>query len=74
MNLQSFITECKLPEDWEPVVRMEALTGCTVCERRLIHDDVLIPGTECIRMRHPRTKELEAVFVLCKQCNGRGIQ
>lgn len=68
MNLQSFITECKLPEDWEEVVCLEALTGCTACERRLIHDEKLRGGTLCIRMREPKTLVLQGLMVLCKEC------
>lgn len=66
MNLATFIDECKLPKDWEPVVRMEALTGCSACERRLIQDDRLIPGVAAIRFYKER--ELSGVLVLCKEC------
>jgi hypothetical protein len=68
MNLQDFITECELPLDWEPIVRMEALTGCSTCERRLIQDDKLKPGTAAVRMYSAETGKLEGVFVLCKTC------
>lgn len=66
MNLQNFLTDCKLPQDWEPIVRMEALTGCSVCQCRLIHDEKLRPGTTIVRV-YDKDSILNAVFVLCKE-------
>jgi hypothetical protein len=66
MNLQNFIIECKLPPDWEPIVRMEALTGCSVCERRLLHNGYLRGGTAVTRFY--KKNVLDGVLVLCKEC------
>lgn len=67
MTLQDFIIECNLPPDWEPIARMEVLTGCSVCERRLIHDSKLTGGTIALRV-YDEQDTLINVIMLCKRC------
>ena len=60
---------CDLPPDWEAVIQLEMLTGCSLCERRLLDDGTLLrPGVGVLKMLDVNGG-INAVYILCKECS-----
>lgn len=68
VDAPNFAAGCKLPPDWEAVVKIELLTGCSHCGKRLITDGKVDSQVTVIRVYCKETNKLEAAFVVCKDC------
>lgn len=64
---ETFFQECGLPTDWRNVIRLEILTGCSECGRRLLHDGLVRPGTTIEHIAE-RNGTVTAAWVFCANC------
>lgn len=69
LTVQETIDRGALPPEWEPIVMMELLTGCSACERRVCDGDVVEVGTVILTALEPNGYDVAASYVLCKECD-----
>ena len=69
MTPAEFVHQIHLPSDWEQILEIELLTGCSQCGRRLLEDDTVRRGVTIVQVLIEDT--VEAAFIRCEQCSTR---